>query len=246
MLAPSLGQTLTVLSADWLFNALLAAPKGCFVVQLRSASCWWSATRRPCRDKRADTWRLHHGLSRLAGKTAGLAAHQHPASSAKASLSLSAALAALSSWAIAPTVVPSNCSISALPALAYSLSSLQCGSHLAACYMRCCSCVDSGAIGWMCLCPGCASHVAWPLRTPVRSVVEQEGCVSVRLVALVLPEDQAEALRRQKQRQARDKGRIALARCPLSRMACVLSMEDLEQVFRLERTARILKSDQMT
>src|SRR5260221_6859566 len=38
-------------------------------------------------------------------------------------------------------------------------------------------------------------------------VVEQKDCLPVRLIALVLPEDQAEALRRQKQRQARDKGR---------------------------------------
>ncbi len=38
-------------------------------------------------------------------------------------------------------------------------------------------------------------------------VVEQEHCLPVRLIALVLPEEQAEALRRQKQRQARDKGR---------------------------------------
>ena len=38
-------------------------------------------------------------------------------------------------------------------------------------------------------------------------VVEHEDCLPLRLIALVLPEDQAEALRRQKQRQARDKGR---------------------------------------
>src|SRR6266571_1568905 len=38
-------------------------------------------------------------------------------------------------------------------------------------------------------------------------VVEQEHCLPVRLIALVLPQEQAEALRRQKQRQARDKGR---------------------------------------
>jgi Transposase DDE domain len=38
-------------------------------------------------------------------------------------------------------------------------------------------------------------------------VVEQEDCLPVRLIALVLPDEQAEALRRQKQRQARDKGR---------------------------------------
>src|SRR5207248_4455646 len=38
-------------------------------------------------------------------------------------------------------------------------------------------------------------------------VVEQGHCLAVRLIALVLPEEQAEALRRQKQRQARDKGR---------------------------------------
>src|SRR6266571_1089832 len=42
-------------------------------------------------------------------------------------------------------------------------------------------------------------------------VVEPEGCVPVRLIALVLPEEQAEALRRQKQRQARDKGRTLSA-----------------------------------
>jgi hypothetical protein len=38
-------------------------------------------------------------------------------------------------------------------------------------------------------------------------VVEQEHGLPVRLIALVLPQEQAEALRRQKQRQARDKGR---------------------------------------
>jgi len=38
-------------------------------------------------------------------------------------------------------------------------------------------------------------------------VVEHEHCLPVRLIALVLPEQQAEALRRQNQRQARDKGR---------------------------------------
>jgi hypothetical protein len=38
-------------------------------------------------------------------------------------------------------------------------------------------------------------------------VVEQQGCVPVRLIALVLPQEQAEARLWQKQRQARDKGR---------------------------------------
>lgn len=38
-------------------------------------------------------------------------------------------------------------------------------------------------------------------------IVEHQDCWPVRLIALVLPDDPAEALRRQKQRQARDKGR---------------------------------------
>jgi hypothetical protein len=38
-------------------------------------------------------------------------------------------------------------------------------------------------------------------------VVEQEDGLPVRLIALVLPEEQATALRRQKQRQDRAKGR---------------------------------------
>jgi hypothetical protein len=38
-------------------------------------------------------------------------------------------------------------------------------------------------------------------------IVEHQDCWPVWLIALVLPDDPAEALRRQKQRQARDKGR---------------------------------------
>ncbi len=51
-------------------------------------------------------------------------------------------------------------------------------------------------------------------------VVEQAGCVPVRLIALVLPQEQAEAELCQKQRQARDKGRTLSPEALLSSRLC--------------------------
>ena len=61
-------------SADWLlwlFNALLAAPKGSFGVQSQRILLV-DATHVSCREKRADTWRLHTAYDLLAGRLAWL------------------------------------------------------------------------------------------------------------------------------------------------------------------------------
>src|SRR3989440_5601802 len=57
-------------SADWLlwlFNALLAAPKGSFGVQSQRILLV-DATHVSCRDKREDTWRLHTASDLIAGR----------------------------------------------------------------------------------------------------------------------------------------------------------------------------------
>jgi hypothetical protein len=50
----------------------------------------------------------------------------------------------------------------------------------------------------------CTSAISWWAMVPTAG---PSSCWPVRLIALVVPDEQAEALRRQKQRQARDKGR---------------------------------------
>src|SRR6266702_225857 len=134
-------------SADWLlwlFNALLAAPKGSFGEHSQRILLV-DATHVSCRDKRADTWRLHtaYDLVRYSAAHLPLYAPDAPASTREHRVDVLA-------W------------LRTLP-------------------------------------PGLYERRAM--------VVEQEHCLPVRLIALVLPDDQAEALRRQKQRQARDNGR---------------------------------------
>ena len=75
-------------------------------------------------------------------------------------------------------------------------------------------------------------------------VVEQEHCLPVRLIALVLPEEQAEALRRQKQRQARDKGRKLSEQARLSSRLCAAGDDPASNVL-VHRAAAGALSSQM-
>jgi hypothetical protein len=171
-------------SADWLlwlFNARLSAPKGSFGEQSQRILLV-DATHVSCRDKRADTWRLHMAYDLLAGRLAWVRISTQQVgegaySRAKQRLSVAAA--------------------QAFCLVRYSAAHLPLYAPLAPAWTREHR-VD--VLAWLrTLPPGHDVRQAM--------VVEQQDCLPVRLIALVLPEEQAEALRRQKQRQARDKGR---------------------------------------
>src|SRR5713101_4049878 len=136
---------------------------------------------------------------RPAGGTAGLGAHQH----AIRGRSLRSSAAARrryrgGRWSLQPCQATARCCCR--PRLLSG--ALQCGAFAA--LRAFCSGLDTGAS------PRCA-RLGAPLPPGLYErramVVEQQDCLPVRLIALVLPQEQAEALRRQKQRQARDKGR---------------------------------------
>jgi hypothetical protein len=140
------------------------------------------ATHVSCRDKRADTWRLHMAYDLLAGRLAWVRISTQQVgegaySRAKQRLSVAAA--------------------QAFCLVRYSAAHLPLYAPLAPAWTREHR-VD--VLAWLrTLPPGHDVRQAM--------VVEQQDYLPVRLIALVLPEEQAEALRRQKQRQARDKGR---------------------------------------
>jgi Transposase DDE domain len=187
-------------SADWLlwlFNALLAAPTRSFGGRAPRVLLV-DATHVSCRDKRADTWRLHCAYDLLLGRLAWVRISTQQVGEGFAHLLLQAGDILVGDGAysrakqlLAATAAHAFCLVR------YSAAHLPLYAPLAPAWTR--------------------EHrldvPAW-LRTlrpghDVRQamVVEQEGCLPVRVLALVLPEEQAEALRRQKQRQARDKGR---------------------------------------
>ena len=187
-------------SADWLlwlFNALLAAPKGSFGEHSQRILLV-DATHVSCRDKRADTWRLHTAYDLLAGRLAWLRISTRHVGEGFAHLLLHAGDIVVGDGAYSRAKqLLAVAAAQAFSLVRYSAAHLPLYAPAAPAWTREHR-VD--VLAWLrTLPPGLYERRAM--------VVEQEHCLPVRLIALVLPEDQAEALRRQKQRQARDKGR---------------------------------------
>jgi len=187
-------------SADWLlwlFNALLAAPKRSFRGQSHRILLV-DATHVSCRDKRAATWRLHCAYDLLAGRLAWVRISTQHVGEAFAHLLLQ----------VGDIVVGDGAYSRAKQLLAVAAAHAFCLVRYSAAHLPL---YAPSAPAWTreyrldvpswlrTLPPGLYERRAM--------VVEQQDCLPVRLIALVLPEEQAEALRRQKQRQARDKGR---------------------------------------
>lgn len=191
-------------SADWLlwlFNALLAAPTRSWS-GLSQRILLVDATHVSCRAKRADTWRLHCAYDLLAGRLAWVRISTKHGGEGFAHLLLQVGDIVVGDGAYSRAKqLLAVAQAGAFALVRYSAAHLPLYAPLAP--------------AWT---PEHRLDVpAWlrPLRPGLYErqamVVEQAGCVPVRLIALVLPKAQAEALRRQKQRQARDKGRTLSA-----------------------------------
>jgi len=187
-------------SADWLlwlFNALLAAPKGSFG-GLSQRILLVDATHVSCRAKRADTWRLHCAYDLLAGRLAWVRISTQQVGEGFAHLLLRVGDIVVGDGAYSRAKqLLAVAKAGAFCLVRYSTAHLPLYAPLAPAWTKEHR-LDVPA--WLrTLRPGLYERQAM--------IVEQKDCLPVRLIALVLPEDQAEALRRQKQRQARDKGR---------------------------------------
>lgn len=187
-------------SADWLlwlFNALLAAPKGSFGGHSQRILLV-DATHVSCRDKRADTWRLHCAYDLLAGRLAWVRISTQQVAEGFAHLLLHAGDIVVGDGAYSRAKqLLAVAAAQAFSLVRYSAAHLPLYAPAAPAWTRE---HRLDVLAWLrSLPPGLYERRAM--------VVEQEDCLPVRLIALVLPEEQAEALRRQKQRQARDKGR---------------------------------------
>jgi len=181
----------------WLFNALLAAPKGSFG-GLSQRILLVDATHVSCRDKRADTWRLHCAYDLLAGRLAWVRISTQHVAEGFAHLLLHAGDIVVGDGAYSRAKqLLAVAAAGAFALVRYSAAHLPLYAPLAPAWTREHQLDVPAWLGT--LSPGLYERQAM--------VVEQKDCLPVRLIALVLPEDQAEALRRQKQRQARDKGR---------------------------------------
>ncbi len=187
-------------SADWLlwlFNARLSAPTRSFRGQSHRILLV-DATHVSCRDKRADTWRLHCAYDLLAGRLAWVRISTQYVGEAFAHLLLH----------VGDIVVGDGAYSRAKQLLAVAAAHAFCLVRYSAAHLPL---YAPFAPAWT------REHrldvPAWVRPLPPglyerrTMVVEQQDCLPVRLIALVLPQEQAEALRRQKQRQARDKGR---------------------------------------
>jgi Transposase DDE domain len=187
-------------SADWLlwlFNALLAAPKGSFG-QHWQRILLVDATHVSCRDKRADTWRLHCAYDLLSGRLAWVRISTQHVGEGFAHLLLH----------VGDIVVGDGAYSRAKQLLAVAAAQAFCLVRYSAAHLPL---YAPAAPAWRqqyrLNVPAWLRSLPPGLYERRAMVVEQEHCLPVRLIALVLPEEQAEALRRQKQRQARDKGR---------------------------------------
>jgi hypothetical protein len=187
-------------SADWLlwlFNALLAAPTRSFR-GLSQRILLVDATHVSCRDKRAGTWRLHCAYDLLAGRLAWVRISTQHACCGFTHLLLQVGDIVVGDGAYSRA--KQRLAVAAAQAFSlvrYSTAHLPLYAPAAPAWTKPYR-LDVPA--WLRpLSPGLYERQAM--------VVEQAHCLPVRLIALVLPEEQAEALRRQKQRQARDKGR---------------------------------------
>ncbi len=187
-------------SADWLlwlFNVLLAAPtRSLSGVSQRILLV--DATHVSCRAKRADTWRLHCAYDLLLGRLAWVRISTKHVGEGFAHLLLHVGDIVVGDGAYSRgKQLLAVASAGAFCLVRYSAAHLPLYAPLAPAWTREYR-LDVPA--WLRpLRPGLYERQAM--------VVEQAGCLPVRLIALVLPQEQAEALRRQKQRQARDKGR---------------------------------------
>jgi DDE family transposase len=187
-------------SADWLlwlFNARLSAPKGSFGGHSQRILLV-DATHVSCRDKRAGTWRLHMAYNLLAGRLAWVRiSTQHVAEGfAHLLLQVGDIVVGDGAYSRAKQLL-AVAAAQAFSLVRYSAAHLPLYAPAAPAWTQ----------------PYRLDVLAW-LRTLPPSlyerqamVVDQANQLPVRLIALVLPQEQAEALRRQKQRQARDKGR---------------------------------------
>lgn len=187
-------------SADWLlwlFNARLSAPQGQWSRHSQRILLV-DATHVACRAKRADTWRLHCAYDLLAGQLAWVRISTQHVGEGFAHLVLHAGDILLGDGAYSRAKqLLAAAAAHAFCLVRYSAAHLPLYAPAAPAWTRQ-SRLDVPA--WLrSLPPGLSERRAM--------VVEQEHCLPVRLIALVLPTEQAEALRRQKQRQARDKGR---------------------------------------
>ena len=187
-------------SADWLlwlFNTLLAAPTGsCGEHSQRILLV--DATHVSCRDKRADTWRVHTAYDLLAGRVAWVRiSTQHVAEGfAQLLLHVGDIVVGDGAYSRAKQLL-AVAAAQAFCLVRYSAAHLPLYAPLAPAWTRE---HRLDVLAWLrTLPPGLYERQAM--------VVEQQDCLPVRLIALVLPEEEAEAFRRQKQRQARDKGR---------------------------------------
>ena len=181
----------------WLFNTLLAAPPRRFG-GLSQRILLVDATHISCRDQRADTWRLHCAYDLLLGRLAWVRISTQQVGEGFAHLLLQAGdiLVGDGAYSRAKQLL-AVASAHAFCLVRYSAAHLPLYAPWAPAWIQQHR-LDVPA--WLrTLPPGLYERRAM--------VVEQEHCLPVRLIALVLPEEQAEALRRQKQRQARDKGR---------------------------------------
>jgi len=187
-------------SADWLFwlfNTLLAAPPRSFG-DLSQRILLVDATHVSCRDKRGGTWRLHGAYDLLAGRLAWVRISTQQVGEGFAHLLLHVGDIVVGDGAYSRAKqLLAVAAAQALSLVRYSAAHLPLYAPLAPAWTKA-SRLDVPA--WLrTLSPGLYERQAM--------VVEQEHGLPVRLIALVLPQDQAESLRRQKQRQARDKGR---------------------------------------
>lgn len=187
-------------SADWLlwlFNALLAAPTRRFGAHSQRILLV-DATHVCCRDKRADTWRLHCAYDLLAGRLAWVRVGTKHVGEGFVHLLLQVGDIVVGDGAYSRAKqLLAVAKAEAFFLVRYSAAHLPLYAPLAPAWTRE---YRLDVLAWVhSLQPGLYERQAM--------IVEQEGEVPVRLIALVLPHEQAEALRRQKQRQARDKGR---------------------------------------
>ncbi|SRR6266571_463291 len=191
-------------SADWLlwlFNALLAAPIGRFAEQSQRILLV-DATHVSCRAKQADTWRLHCAYDLLAGRLAWVRISTKHVGEGFAHLLLQVGDIVVGDGAYSRgKQLLAVAKAGAFSLVRYSAAHLPLYAPLAPAWRR----------EYRLDVPTWLRRLRPGLYERQAMVVEPEGCVPVRLIALVLPEEQAEALRRQKQRQARDKGRTLSA-----------------------------------
>jgi hypothetical protein len=191
-------------SADWLlwlFNALLAAPKWSWCAPSQRILLV-DATHVCCRDKRADTWRLHCAYDLLAGRLAWVRVGTTHIAEGFAHVLLRSGDIVVGDGAYSRAKqLLAVAKAGAFSLVRYSAAHLPLYAPQAPAWT---AQYRLDVPTWLrSLRPGLFERQAM--------VVEQEEQVPVRLLALVLPEEQAEALRRQKQRQARAKGRTLSA-----------------------------------